>query len=117
MTLDVPAGWAGKDLELGLGAIHAFDDAFWNGEPIGRTNTETKEWWKHNRRYAVPAAKVKPGRNVLAVRVYNDWMGGGFNGAAEDMFLRPTRSGGGLYHPDYRDDFDFGDDPFRYWNW
>jgi beta-galactosidase len=22
-----------------------------------------------------------------------------------------------LYHPDYRDDFELGDEPYRYYNW
>ncbi len=28
-----------------------------------------------------------------------------------------TRSGTGLYHPDYRPDFESGDDPYRYFRW
>jgi hypothetical protein len=23
----------------------------------------------------------------------------------------------GFYHPDYRDDWDMGDEPYRYYNW
>ncbi|MBV9468795.1 MAG: hypothetical protein JOZ57_06080, partial [Abitibacteriaceae bacterium] len=28
-----------------------------------------------------------------------------------------TKSGAGLYHPDYRTDFEMGDDPYRYFRW
>ena len=117
VELDIPANWEGRALEIGLGKIHAFDEIFWNGQSIGKTGTDVKDAHFVNRRYTVPANSVHAGKNHLAVRIYNDWSDGGFRGGAEDMFIRPARSGGGFYHVDYRDDFDFGDDPFRYYNW
>jgi beta-galactosidase len=116
VEIDVPAEWAGQNLELGLGPVQSFDDTYWNGQLIGRTNTETKDWWKHPRSYIVPGEQVRPGRNVLAVRIYNDWANGGMVGSKELLYIRPAGASQ-LYHPDYRDDFHFGDDPFRYTNW
>jgi hypothetical protein len=35
------------------------------------------------------------------------------------MFLRPKNyhPATGFYHTDYRDDFELGDDPYRYFRW
>jgi len=114
----VPEKWRGKDLVVSLGALHAFDETFLNGEMIGRTNTETKKWWEHKRLYTIRASQLKPGKNVLAVRIYNDWANGGFVGVDEELFIRPKGEKVLTpYHADYRADFDLGDDPFRYYRW
>lgn len=123
LAIELPAGLAGRDLELSLGRIHAFDAAFWNGLAIGSTGTDVRDAHRVARRYAIPAAAAKAGRNVLAVRVYNDWADGGFRSDAGEMWLRargstwtPLRSAP-LYHADYRADFALGDDPFRFYKW
>ncbi len=79
-TVDVPAGWAGRDLRLDLGAIDDNDTTYWNGEPVGATEGAGKA-----REYAVPGARVKAGRNVIAVRVVDLVGGGGFFGPALAM--------------------------------
>jgi sialate O-acetylesterase len=107
-------------LVLSLGALDDFDDTFFNGRPVGRTDKNVKAYWDHNRVYAVPAALVKPGRNVVAVRLFDCYGGGGFNGQKWEMVLKPRPAETkvpGSYHADYREDFELGDDPYRYYRW
>lgn len=79
-VVDVPSQWAGRDLQLNLGAIDDSDTTYWNGAPIGATNDHQKE-----RHYTVPSAQVKAGRNVIAVRALDTGGDGGFSGPALSM--------------------------------
>jgi beta-galactosidase len=118
LVLNIPESYAGKDLMLDLGKVDDFDQTFWNGQPIGSTGTETASSWTVQRRYTVPGRLVKAGRNVLAVRLWDWYGGGGFYSLASEMTLRPTDGKEALlYHSDYRTDFITGDDPFRYKRW
>jgi hypothetical protein len=88
-VVDIPPEWAGKDLTLWLGPVDDFDDTFWNGALVGRTDRSVPEFYSVPRRYVVPAALVKAGRNVLAVRVFDHFGEGGFTGVAGDMLIAP----------------------------
>ena len=61
---DLPPAWSGKDLTLHLGPIDDRDTTYINGTAVGGLNDAVAP-----RDYKVPAALLKPGRNVLAVRV------------------------------------------------
>ncbi|MDQ3813389.1 MAG: beta-galactosidase [Armatimonadota bacterium] len=116
--INIPTSWAGKDLRLELGRVDDFDITFWNGEKIGAIGPENSQAWNTNRDYKVPGHLVKAGRNVIAVRIWDWFGGGGFNSLAADMTLRPDEGAAPfMYHPDYRTDFILGDDPFRYKRW
>lgn len=112
----IPEAWAGQDLVLKLGALDDADTTFWNGEEVG-----TGEGWNQARHYVVPGHLVKPGLNVLAVRLFNNYLDGGFNAKPDELYVVPkNRDAGpvrGYYHPDYRADFPLGDDPYRYQRW
>jgi sialate O-acetylesterase len=84
----IPEAWGGAELTLSLGAIDDFDVTYWNGERIGATGEETPQYWSAPRRYQVPGRLVKVGRNVLAVRVFDHFGGGGFAGTPAQMNLR-----------------------------
>lgn len=73
-TFDVPADWKGKAATVELGAIDDLDTCWLNGVEIGGTNVHTAL-----RRYAVTADQLKPGKNVLAVRVHDFVAQGGFS--------------------------------------
>ncbi len=80
---DLPAAWSGKDLTLHLGPVDDRDTTYINGAPVGGLND-----YAAPRDYKVPAALLKPGRNVLAVRVLdtggaNDT--GGLTGKADAL--------------------------------
>jgi len=112
-TVEVPAHWAERDLELNLGRIADADTAFVAGQEIGQgSGTGT-------RRYLVPAALVTAGPLPIAVRVFNQAGPGGFLGSSGDLSLAlpDDIAGAPWYQPGYRTDFNSGDDPFRYYRW
>ena len=95
--VEVPPAWAGRGLVLSLGPIDDFDTTYFNGERVGATGGETPNAYTRPRRYKVPGALVRPGRNVVAVRVYDRMGGGGFGGGGEAgaMSLAPEGAAGG----------------------
>lgn len=73
---EVPEAWAGQGLTLSLGPISDNDIVFVNGEKVGATENNWREWVFRN--YAVPGKLVKAGHNVIAVRIFNRIGNGGF---------------------------------------
>jgi sialate O-acetylesterase len=86
-TIDLPAEWAGKDLQLSLGAIDDFDTTYFNGEQVGSTGSETPTYWMAPRKYIVPGRLVRAGRNAVAVRVFDHYGDGGITGSGGEMSL------------------------------
>lgn len=82
-TVDVPASWIGNDLVLDLAVIDDNDFTFFNGVEVGHT----EGYWAR-RTYVVPKELVRPGKNVVSVRVMDTGGKGGFGGDADDMALR-----------------------------
>ncbi|HVR21106.1 MAG TPA: sialate O-acetylesterase [Polyangiaceae bacterium] len=78
------------DFELELGPIDDFDETYVNGKKVGGLGFENPDAWQTRRRYRVPAAVLKPGRNVVAVRVFDHFGGGGFHGAPSELRVFPT---------------------------
>ena len=79
--VEVPAHWTGQDLSLRLGAVDKSDQTYFNGVQVGSlTWAENEESWATERRYTIPARLVRPGRNVIAVRVMSVFTGGGIAG-------------------------------------
>lgn len=81
----IPDGWAGRDLRIRLGAVNDRLTLWVNGVCI--------EAWAHNAQteagFLIPSALVRPGRNVVAARVYDMGGPGGLYGDAEDYWIRP----------------------------
>jgi sialate O-acetylesterase len=90
-TVEIPAGWAGRELALELGAIDDDDRTWFEGEPVGAT-----EGWNVPRRYRVPPELVRAGRATIAVRVLDTGGHGGFTGEAADLRLGPAAGGESL---------------------
>lgn len=118
-TIDVPAELLTRPLTLELGAIDDFDVTYVNGQRVGGSPDGKTSQWNVLREYKLPPGLIKPGRNVIAVRVWDQFGGGGFNGPIARMKLSPEtrRDVAPLYHRDYRTDFELGDDPYRYYRW
>ncbi len=82
----VPADVAAKGATIELGRIDDCDELFVNGEKIGETGVMPKNQPQGNcipardneRNYRVPTSALKPGKNVIAICVYNDAAKGGF---------------------------------------
>ena len=81
--IDIPAPLAVKDLKLELGPIDDEDYTYWNGTLVGMTSG-----WNIPRHYTIPAHLLKPGRNILTVRIYDSGVDGGFCGDANDFCLK-----------------------------
>jgi sialate O-acetylesterase len=81
-TVDLPAGWAGKEATLHLGPIDDQDTTWVNGVRVGAT-----EVYNAPRDYAVPAGVLKAGANVIAVRALDTGGIGGLNGRPEQLSL------------------------------
>ena len=68
---------------MDLGVIDDADETYLNGTSIGFTGSIPKRSaWQKDRLYRVPAEKVKPARNYLAVQVWSNWGFGGIAGPA-----------------------------------
>jgi sialate O-acetylesterase len=66
----LPEALAGKPLWLSLNLIsEQYDTVFFNGVEVGRGSDAPPDFYCGKRGYSVPAALVKPGRVVIAVRI------------------------------------------------
>ena len=88
--VEVPQDWVGKTLELNLAAIDDYDTTYFNGTRVGGIGPETPNSYVVPRRYKIPPDLVKPGKNIIAVRVFDSAGEGGFG--AGNMSLRPDGS-------------------------
>jgi sialate O-acetylesterase len=91
--IDVPAGWAGQDLMLRIGAVDKQDTTYFNGEQVGATGRGLEDQhWNTLRQYRVPGHLARAGRNVIAVRAYSFIFDGGMIGPADQMYLSAAES-------------------------
>ncbi len=112
-TIEVPAQWAGRDLELGLGRIADQATVFVGGKELGRFAGTSDVVCR------IPAALAKAGPMPIAIRVFNRQGPGGLLGTAGDVVLAlpGNVAGSPWYERGYITDFNTGDDPFRYYRW
>jgi sialate O-acetylesterase len=92
-TFELPAAFTDAPAELDLGMIDDIDTTWVNGVQIGATIG-----YNLVRKYPVPAGTLKPGRNVIAVRVLDTGGGGGIWG---DQPLRLVWKNGAPAEPIY----------------
>lgn len=83
----LPQEWTGKALRLELGPIADLDRTYFNGNQVGTTLENVRDASKVKRVYRVSPGLVRPGRNVIAVRVFNQFGDGGFMGELDDLRL------------------------------
>ncbi len=92
-TLDLPADACPGEVfqgeaTLSLGILDDFDDAYVNGTRVGGMDATCNAPWSAQRVYDVPAGLLRPGRNTVAVRVFDQWGDGGFCGPLMRLFLQ-----------------------------
>jgi sialate O-acetylesterase len=91
-TFYVPTSAANLPGELQLGMVDDIDTTYVNGVKVGAT-----VGYNLVRAYAVPANVLKPGRNVVAVRVLDTGGGGGIWGDAKiQLAFKAKPAAGGL---------------------
>lgn len=76
-------------LLLGVGRIDDSDTTWVNGVQVGQTLMQ----YDRPRRYTVPGAVLRPGENVVAIRVTDTGGGGGIHGPADELFVQPAGVG------------------------
>ncbi len=119
-TVDVPAEWEGKILQIGVARVKSFDSTYFDGKEVGSTGPAIKDSWNQPRRYRIPGALVKGGKALVAIREFAPDTQGGVHGLPEEMFLRAVATGkkaANLYHSDFKEDFELGGNPYRYYRW
>jgi sialate O-acetylesterase len=87
-SVKIPDSWIGRSLSISLGAADDFDVVYCNGAAIGSTGPETPQAYLVQRTYCIPAVLVTSDTLSIAVRVFDQFGGGGFLGPAEAMTLR-----------------------------
>ncbi len=75
----LPAGHA----TIALGSIERMDTVYINGVLVG-----SSAWVENPRNYFIADGVLKPGRNIVAVRVLKTKPAGGFLNKPEDLFLK-----------------------------
>lgn len=75
---DLPASADFNNMTLSLGKVDDIDSTFINGAFVG-----SRRVWDENRNYLIPTGVLKPGRNVITIRVQDGWGGGGIMGGGE----------------------------------
>ncbi len=78
----LPANWPAADAQLALGYIDDEDTTWINGVEVGQTQRPDRE-----RNYPVPASILKPGTNVIAIRVIDTGGLGGLMAHAGKIHL------------------------------
>lgn len=71
--IDVPATMAGKAAKLFIGRIIDADETYVNGQLVGNTTYQYPP-----RRYEIPAGLLKPGKNLITIRLTSTSGKGGF---------------------------------------
>lgn len=71
--IDIPASMINVDAKVFLGRIVDADELYINGKEVGSTTYLYPE-----RRYAIPANVLQPGKNIFVIRVTNNSGKGGF---------------------------------------
>jgi sialate O-acetylesterase len=81
--VDIPESWSGKTVHLDLGPIDDKDVTYFNGAVVDSTMEDGL--WASDRHYTIAGDGVKPGKNMLAVKVIDNSGGGGIYGKPEQL--------------------------------
>jgi sialate O-acetylesterase len=85
-TFEIPVGVSIADAVLRLGDVDDFDTTWVNGVQVGTTGPDVPGASRVIREYPVSASVLKPGKNVVLVRV-TDWLSGSRLGMAKKPVL------------------------------
>jgi len=83
----IPKKWLHSTLALNLCALDDFDVTYFNGVEVGAMGMENPESYLTPRHYSIPESLVTSTDAVIAIRIFDQFGGGGFAGPPEDMLL------------------------------
>lgn len=89
----LPASWVGQELRLSLGVLNDCDTTYVAGVKLADSCRDTPTTHSKARSFVVPAQLAKPGRLLVAVRVFDERGKGGFSSAPENLFLQLAAGG------------------------
>ena len=89
LNMDIPRD---QDLYLNLGPIDDFDQVFFNGTLIGKTDRSTPKWWNHPRTYMIPKSLIREKGNLIVVRVEDESGLGGIKAGPVTITSEPPRA-------------------------
>ena len=93
LTFDLPEELEGKDLNLNLGFVDDIDQTYFNGVLVGLSGGFPPYFitaYHAFRKYYIPKEIIKPGKNLIAVRVYDLMVEGGI--IKGRIGLHPTKT-------------------------
>jgi len=82
-AIDIDAADAGKEAVLSLGPIDDSDETWVNGVQVGKTENR----YDTPRLYKIAAGALKPGTNIIAVKVIDTGGGGGLWGMDDQVYI------------------------------
>lgn len=68
--IEIPASLVNETVKMQLGEMDGFDTVYWNGEKIAGTPPEKFPGADYHHYYVIPPALIKPGKTVIAIRVF-----------------------------------------------
>ena len=87
-------------LYLELGRVDDVDETYFNGHLIGSTGGFPPDYftaYNYGRRYVIPTEYINKGKNVVAVRVYDEGGEGGIMGSPVGIYNYPNYSENSLH--------------------
>ncbi|MFA6291852.1 MAG: sialate O-acetylesterase [Victivallales bacterium] len=84
-TVEIPEKWEGRELLLSIGRVDDYDETYFNGTCVGKTDIDSENPWAIKREYRIPAKLVKKGSNLITVRATDVRGNGGMPGPADNM--------------------------------
>lgn len=85
--ITLTAAQAALPATLSLGVVDDIDTTYVNNVQVGRVDTQTPNFWAVRRSYTLAPGTLRAGKNVITVRVFDQWGSGGICGNPEDLHL------------------------------
>ncbi len=116
IPVKIPSSLKGKELSLDIEKVDDVDWVYFNGQLIGKTGKETKNYWEFHRIYRIPGELIRFDKdNMLVVRVQDLGGEGGIIGKAKISWPGAQTSNDLLYPRPSRLIFDFDPNRWRQW--
>ena len=89
--IEILPAFTHETIKLLLGVLSGFDTVYWNGEKIAETPPHKFPGANYQRYYVVPPALIKPGKAVIAIRVFAPARVPAFESPSQRFWVGPIR--------------------------